>query len=200
MSPRHTVTIWIDQLRAGDSTAAQRLWETYFQRMVELARRKLEGAKKGAADEEDVALSAFKSFCLGARNGKFTQLLDRANLWPLLVAITVNKSVDLIKHESRKKRGGGNSPKQATPMTPVQLSELISDEPTPEFALEVSEQLERLLARLSATGDSDLARVALLKMEGASNSEIAVELGCVRRTVERKLQLIERLWAKDVEE
>ena len=64
MSPRNTVTLWIDQLKAGDAQAAQRLWETYFQRMVELARRKLEGAKKGAADEEDVALSAFKSFAL----------------------------------------------------------------------------------------------------------------------------------------
>ncbi len=199
MSIHKTVTIWIDQLKAGDSVAAQRLWETYFQRMVELARRKLEGAKRGAADEEDVALSAFKSFCMGARSGKFTQLLDRANLWPLLVAITVNKSVDLIKHENRKKRGGSGSPTADPSFTPMQLSEIISDEPTPEFALEVSEQLERLLGRLAATGDPDLAKIALLKMEGHSNTEIATELGCVRRTVERKLQLVERLWAKDVE-
>lgn len=209
-SPRNTVTVWIEQLKAGDAQAAQELWETYFQRMVELARQKLEGARRAAADEEDVALSAFKSFCLGARSGKFTQLIDRSNLWPLLVAITVNKSVDLIKHENRKKRGGtGHTPPAPQPGEParppellrpqqVQLAELISHEPTPHFAAELSEQLERLLARLEETGDSRLGQIALLKMEGYSNSEIAESLGCVRRTIERKLHLIERLWAKDV--
>ncbi|MCA9205898.1 MAG: hypothetical protein KDA59_22745, partial [Planctomycetales bacterium] len=72
MSPHDTVAVWIEQLKAGDSQAAQKLWEAYFQQMVDLARRKLEGARRGVADEEDVALSAFKSFCLAARNGKFT--------------------------------------------------------------------------------------------------------------------------------
>jgi DNA-directed RNA polymerase specialized sigma24 family protein len=171
--------------------------------MVELARHKLEGAKRAAADEEDVALSAFKSFCLGAQNGKFTRLEDRTNLWPLLVAITVNKSIDLIKHENRRKRGGsGRAEEDRVPsaeLLPAQLSEIISNEPTPEFVAEVADQVDVLLRRLDATGDEDLSRIALRKMEGFSNTEISAEIGCVRRTVERKLQLIERLWAKDAE-
>ncbi|MCA9018102.1 MAG: hypothetical protein KDA77_22460, partial [Planctomycetaceae bacterium] len=100
-----TVTQWIDQLKTGDAQAAQRLWESYFQEMVEVARRKLRGAPRTMADEEDVALSAFKSFCLGAQNGRFSQITDRQNLWPLLVAITSHKSVDLIRNENRQKRG-----------------------------------------------------------------------------------------------
>ncbi|MCA9223109.1 MAG: ECF-type sigma factor [Pirellulaceae bacterium] len=201
MSPHDTVAVWIEQLKAGDSQAAQKLWEAYFQQMVDLARRKLEGARRGVADEEDVALSAFKSFCLAARNGKFTQLVDRANLWPLLMAITANKSVDLIRHENRQKRGGAGADSDAS-QPPAQLmatplSDIISHDPTPEFAAQLAEQFDMLLARLDATGDADLRTIAVLKMEGHGNAEIAKRLGCVRRTIERKLQLIERLWGKD---
>lgn len=203
MTPAESVTLWIDQLKAGDAAAAQHLWETYFRRMVELAHRKLEGAPRGAADEEDIALSAFKSFCIRARDGQFTQLLDTDNLWPLLMAITANKSVDYLRLRNRRKRGGTGRPADASegPASPraVSLSDLISREPSPEFAAELSDHLERLLARLDATGDADLRAIALLKLEGYGNGEVAERLGCARRTVERKLQLIARLWGKDVE-
>lgn len=201
----HPVTLWIDQLKAGDSVAAQKLWEEYFERMVELARRKLNYVPRAVADEEDVALSAFNSFCQGARAGRFTQLLDRNNLWPLLMAITANKSVDLIRGENRQKRGGtgqadtndsaGSLPRPVA----VPLSGIISREPTPEFAAEMSDQLQRLLAQLEATGDHDLQRIALLKLDGFSTTEIAEQIGCVNRTVERKTQLIATLWGRDME-
>ena len=200
------VTLWIEQLKDGNSAAAQGLWEEYFQRMVELARRKLSDVPRAVADEEDVALSAFKSFCLGAREGRFTQLLDRENLWPLLMAITVHKSVDLIRGENRQKRGGtgqansdensSNTPSRAVA---VPLSDIISREPTPEFAVEMSDHLQRLLERLDATGDADLRRIALLKMDGFTTGEVADRIGCVNRTIERKMLLIERLWGKDME-
>lgn len=199
------VTLWIDQLKAGNSVAAQMLWEVYFQRMVELARRKLSDVPRAVADEEDVALSAFKSFCLGAREGRFTQLLDRDNLWPLLMAITAHKSVDLIRGENRQKRGGtGQAAVDGAPDSPVRpvavpLSEIISREPTPEFAAEMSDQLQRLLARLDVTGDPDLRRIALLKLDGYSTGEIAARIGCVGRTVERKTLLIAKLWGKEIE-
>jgi DNA-directed RNA polymerase specialized sigma24 family protein len=198
MTPAESVTLWIDQLKAGDAVAAQRLWEAYFQRMVDLARRKLEGAARAAADEEDVALSAFKSFCQQARQGRFTQLLDQDNLWPLLMAITAHKSVDLIRRENRQKRGGSGQADKPAPLA-VSLSDVISREPTPEFTAELSDRLERLLSRLDGSGDGDLRQIALLKLEGYSNGEVAQRLDCVVRTVERKLQLIARLWARDGE-
>jgi serine/threonine-protein kinase len=69
MTSTGSVTHWISQLRAGEAAAAQKLWEGYFRRMVELARLKLQGLPRRAADEEDVALSAFHSFCQGASAG-----------------------------------------------------------------------------------------------------------------------------------
>src|SRR5207249_6675395 len=61
-----SVSAWIDRLKDGDPAAAQPLWERYFGRLVGLARDRLRGAARRAADEEDVALSAFDSFCRGA--------------------------------------------------------------------------------------------------------------------------------------
>lgn len=201
-SIEETVTQWIDQLKTGDAQAAQKLWESYFLEMVGVARRKLRGAPRGMADEEDVALSAFKSFCLGAQNGRFSQVTDRENLWPLLVAITSHKSVDLIRNENRQKRGGtgksgSDSERKKQTSIAVNFEEIIQQEPSPEFAVQLAEELERLLNLLDKTGDSALRQVALGKMEGETTTEIAQDLGCARRTVERKLQLITRLWQED---
>ena len=193
-----SVTQWIQQLREGNASAAQRLWERYFQQMVMLARKRLEGAAKAVADEEDVALSAFRSFCTGAKDGRFPQLLDSDSLWPLLMAITANKSVDLIRRNNRLKRGGGAGAQSgAADDSSNLLSDIISREPTPEFAAELTDQLHRLLQTLNATGDSDLCRIALLKMDGHSNQDAAELIGCSRRSIERKLVLIASVWEKD---
>jgi hypothetical protein len=66
MASEGSVTHWLGQLQAGDPAAAQQMWQRYFPRLVELARQKLRVALRRAADEEDVALSAFDSFCRGA--------------------------------------------------------------------------------------------------------------------------------------
>jgi DNA-directed RNA polymerase specialized sigma24 family protein len=41
----------------------------------------------------------------------------------------------------------------------------------------------------------DLERIAMWKLDGLTNSEIAERLGCVTRTVERRLDLIRKVWA-----
>ena len=85
MESDESVTFWIGKLRAGDPGAARQLWDRYYRNMVELARRKLSGASLQWADEEDVALSAFKSFCHGAANGRFPNAITSDNLWQLLL-------------------------------------------------------------------------------------------------------------------
>src|SRR5271157_3764998 len=107
MDSSRGVTHWIGQLRAGDPVAAQQLWEGYFRRLVGLARGKLRGTSRRAADEEDVALSAFDSFCRGVEGGRFPQLKDRDGLWALLVLMTVRKAADLANYNRRERRGSG---------------------------------------------------------------------------------------------
>lgn len=203
---QESITAWIQQLKSGDAEAAQRLWENYFSRMVELARRKLSGTSRTVADEEDVALSAFNSFCLRAREGLFTSLTDRENLWPLLMVMTQNKSVDLIRHQNRRRRGGtgdasADADSHRRPVNEMadQLSDLLSREPNPEFAALMADELQQQLLQLDSTGDPDLRKIAILKLEGCSTPEIATSIGCVRRSVERKLQVISAIWTANLE-
>src|SRR5437868_6100048 len=102
-----SVTRWIGGLKEGDPEAARRLWQRYFDDLVRLARARLRDAPRGAADEEDAALSAFDSLCRGAAAVRFPRLDDREDLWRVLVTITARKAADLIQHERRRKRGGG---------------------------------------------------------------------------------------------
>ena len=67
MAKPGSITAWIHQFKEGDRAAMQHLWERYFERLVTLARDKLQGLPRHLADEEDVALSALKSFW-GGRN------------------------------------------------------------------------------------------------------------------------------------
>jgi RNA polymerase sigma factor (sigma-70 family) len=195
-----SVTTWIAQLKAGNHAAAQRLWERYFARMVQLARHRLRGEARRAADEEDAALSAFVSLCDGASRGRFPQLQDRDNLWQLLVVLTARKALNLRKYERRQKRGGGAVRDEAalgdgdSQAEEPGIEEFLGREPTPEIAAQAAEECRRLLDRL---GDDDLRTVALWRMEGYTLEEIAAKLGCVPRTVQRKLQAIRDLWCQE---
>jgi DNA-directed RNA polymerase specialized sigma24 family protein len=197
MSSSGSVSIWIAELKNGDSLAAQRLWEGYFPRLVGLARKKLRAMPRRVTDEEDVALSAFDSFCRGANQGRFPRVTGRDDLWPLLVTITARKALQALRHQGRQKRGGGavrgDSALQGAPGREDEnmLEQVVGSEPTPEFAAQMAEECQRLLGQLSA---GDLREVAVWKMEGYSNEEIATKLGCVPRTIERKVALIRTLW------
>jgi DNA-directed RNA polymerase specialized sigma24 family protein len=193
MSDARSVTFLIGQLKAGDGQAVQQLWERYYGRLVGLARMKLRGAQRRIADEEDVALSAFDSFCRGAENNRFPRLGDRDDLWQLLMVVTIRKAIDLRQHEARKKRGGGAAPVGGNSQSDA-LDQVEGREPSPEFAAQVADECQRLLTRLD---DPELRQIAVWKMEGYTNEEIASRMSCVERTVERKLKLIRVLaWSQ----
>jgi DNA-directed RNA polymerase specialized sigma24 family protein len=195
MSALGSITLWIKQLGAGDDAAAQKLWERYFQQLVELARGRLQGTRRAGADEEDVALSAFDSFCRGVRDGRFPRLLDRDHLWQLFMVITVRKAVNLAHRERCQKRGGGKV-QYASVVPAEELAAVLGREPTPELAAQVAEECQRLLGMLD---EPQLRQVALWKLEGYSNEEIAAKLGRSLPTVERKLRRIRELWADQIE-
>jgi DNA-directed RNA polymerase specialized sigma24 family protein len=93
-----------------------------------------------------------------------------------------------VRDGGRLKRGGPGSCRG------VDLERVAGADPGPEFVVEMAEECCRLLARLD---DETLRSLVVWKMEGYTNEEIASKLGCVTRTIERKLRLIREIWENE---
>lgn len=192
-----SVSIWLQELRSGNTLAAQELWERYFARLLVVARDKLRGVSRRATDEEDVALSAFHSFCAGVAQSRFPRLDNRDDLWQVLVMLTARKAFQERRRQQTLKRGGlvTDQGKRLTANTPTpvdwDLDEVVGAEPNPEFVAMMAEQFTCLLDILP---EEILRQVARLRLENYTNSEIAERLNCSERTVERKLSLIRGYW------
>ena len=199
-----TVTDYLCRLKDGDRAGVRKLWESYFPRLVKLARGKLRGTPRKLADEEDVALHAFDSFCRAAEAGRFPRLDDREDLWQVLVTVTLRKAIDLIDYQARARRDWRlETPQANMPAGDISgegsaIVNLIHDpEPDPRFAAELADQFEELLRGLA---DEELRRIAVMKMEGYANQEIADDIGKALPTVERRLRRIRNLWKKELPE
>jgi DNA-directed RNA polymerase specialized sigma24 family protein len=190
MSSIGSVTRWIEQLKAGDRAAVQPLWDRYFRRLVGLARNRLRGLPRREADESDVALNAFYDFCRVAEQGGFLRLDDRDDLWQLLAMITARKATNLAKYLGRMERDW-----KRTEGLEEEAREALARDPDPAEAAALAEQTGRLLALLD---EGQMRDIALHKLEGHTNSDIAKKVGCSLSNVERKLPIIRKRWEREL--
>jgi len=200
---RQSVTVWLEQLKSGDSAAAGQLWQRYLDRLIHLAHRKLGDRPLRVADEEDVVLSAFHAFLQGVEQQRFARLDDRDDLWQVLVMLTERKAIALMRREGAAKRGSGQVRGESvfeavagTSSPAPGIGQLAGCQPTARFAAEIAEQLEHRLASLE---DDQLRQVVLAKLEGYTNQEIAKQLGTNLRAVERQLRLIRQTWQQELD-
>ncbi len=198
-SASESVSEWIRNLKAGDAAASHELWNRYFEKLVTLAKAKMRNQPRRVADEEDVALSVFKSLCRGAEMGRFTELSERDDLWALLLTMTKRKVSNHVRRETTQKRGGGAVRGESVFWSPDAawgIDQIVDDEPSPEFLTGLGEEHDRLMDML---GDEKLRLIAVLRMEGHTNEEIAEKLNVTSRTIRRKLDLIREKWAKELD-
>jgi DNA-directed RNA polymerase specialized sigma24 family protein len=172
MTSPPSVTTWLGRLQAGDPDGAEALWRRYFARLVELASQHLARHVRRAADAQDVALSAFASFCAGAAGARFPQLLDRRDLWRLLLTLTLRHARNLARHETRQVRDGGRTvaATDLLGLPEADLDRLAGDAPDSALAAEVADQLRHLLELLPA---GELRCVAQDLLAGYTAVEIA---------------------------
>jgi len=153
---------------------------------------------RGREDEEDVLQSMYKSFCLRQRRGDF-DLSNRDELWKRLVQITLRKARNtanrhlLAKRDVRRDVSGSAAPVDDLDDPTALLNQLDIDDPTPAEAALLNEALEQ---RFQALRGPELRVIAQKKLEGFTNQEIAAELQCTVRTVERKLERICTYWGR----
>jgi len=215
--PSDDFSQWLSDIAKWDNEAARKLWDSYYGRMVRLARRKLEGfgVSRGDYNEEDVASDAMLVFYRGMKKRQYPDLHHRDNLRQLLFRITALKANDRRKRCSAQKRGGGwiqvheeSSPKKQLNYATIAalglevqfddkqsgLSELLHRRQLiPE---QVASYNEDFIRRLKQLPDDSHRLIMLMIMARFSVQEIADGLGCVRQTVYNKLKTI---WNKKLD-
>ena len=194
----NSVTLWIRAFERHDDSAAQALFDKYFERLVALARRKMSKTSRRVIDEEDVAITAFHELLACIRSGSVPQVKDRKHLWRLLVKITEHRAFDAIRKLNSQRRGAGRVRGESVFVGSsanrqhAGIAEIPDEQPSPEFADCMAEEYQHLMARLE---DDGLRKIAGLVMAGYSTAEIAEKINRTQRTVQRRIKMIQQVWS-----
>ena len=184
----------ISAILRGDSTVTTQFVDEYFPVLIQIAKKSLFGIDLRVVNEEDIVQSAFRRFFNRAQDNQFTEIKTNGELVALLKKITRDRAIDLIRHQRTLKNGRGKVKGESGLI--ARFGEKGSGEVEDTrgaMALEEALNLE-FESLLNQLEDSELQRIALLRFEGYGNKEIADELDCSLRSVERRLQLIRRIW------
>ena len=186
-----TSFVLLERYHRGDDAAAEELFSRYFRRLTSLARARLSPRLARRTDPEDVVLSVYRSFFIGAREGRFT--LNRGgDLWRLLASITKHKLLRQARFHGADRRSVDRESALDDAGTGPDF--LDARGPTPEDAVALTDELERLFLGLDALGK----RVLELRLQGELLSEIADETGRSERTVRRTLDRIRVILAEQL--
>jgi hypothetical protein len=93
-----------------------------------------------------VALSTINSVCRRAAEGRFPRLHDRHDLWRILATVTSRKGAEVYRYNGQSTYDD-DIPEQ-----------VISREPSPELAVQVSDEVRRLLEALPNDGYRTIAQ------------------------------------------
>ncbi len=189
----HSVTLMIQQLKDDPSEAAGAIWQRFFTRLLPLARARLRGLADQSVDEEDLLVSVFDRFFVAASEDRFARLHDRDDLWQILLMLTDHQVAEQYRRSHAQKRGGGKvaSLDGATAGQPADWRSLAEVELPPEYVVAFNDNMQHALAKLD---EEKTRNVALLKLEGYENREIARQLGISLSSVERKLRVVREKW------
>jgi DNA-directed RNA polymerase specialized sigma24 family protein len=182
-----SVSTWIRLLKDGDEAALSRLHARYWPDLVGLARRRLTGVPRRAADEEDVAQEAFQCLYRGLKSGRWPHLVNRHHLLALLTVIVTRRAANLRKHEMAV----GGQPREEGALG------LLADDtghPPDEQAL-LNDCYRHYVGGLP----DDLRAIAEMFLAGFSQEKIAGHIGCTERTVQRKIDRIRKRWKRMAE-
>lgn len=184
-SPVHLVERW----RQGDEAAAQALFELYVARLVAVVGDRLSSRFVRHVDPDDVVQSAFRSFFVGARDGRFDFQRD-GDLWRLLVAVALNKLRMSVRRYSTQKRAAERE--ETVPSLDslcAEHAEVFAREPTPVEAVALADEVETLMSRLSERE----RQILEMRLQGHNLEEIALETGRSERTVRRVIDKVREL-------
>jgi RNA polymerase sigma factor (sigma-70 family) len=194
-----SVSIWIHRLKAGEETALAELHKRYWHFLVSIARRKLGNSPRMARDEEDVAQQAFWGFYTSLKAGRLPRLNNRQELLALLTHIVACQASNQVRNETAtERRGQGHVLDEASLKmhsdsgSNRHLQNFAGDELPPDDQALLKDCYEYYVLSLPM----ELQNIAERHLAGWTHKQIAQEIDCAERTVERKLALIYARWQR----
>jgi RNA polymerase sigma-70 factor (ECF subfamily) len=193
-----SVTRYAFELHSPDAArreeAARQLWLRFAARLRGVVRHRIDPRLLRRASEDDVLQSLFASFFTAAQRADGPPR-SRADLWRLLVRITLRKVANIADRHFAARRDVRRErcPVEARPDESGSALPEIEDAGwiCPRDDALAREEFDRLRALIP----DDLRLVFDLRLEGYTNAEIAQQINRVERTVELKLRAIRGLLA-----
>ena len=184
-----SVSRYIKELKEGSAQAEDALFGQYLTELTNLAianMKHLFGERSAALDPEIAAQSALRSMLQRIKGGKEEQLSDRNQLLGFLVSKLRHKIIDQWRTESAKKRSEG-----LVKADSEVIAQARSPRPSPEDAVRLQ---ELLIHAMSILPNDDVRHIAILELEGYTDTEIGTLTGRSIRGVQLKLRLIRAIW------
>jgi RNA polymerase sigma-70 factor (ECF subfamily) len=171
-APGDLVARW----RSGDQDAANELFQRYASRLIGLARSRISAKLAPRIDPEDVVQSAYRSFFLDTRDGRF-DVQNGGDLWQLLVTITLHKLQRQVQRLTAQKRAVSREQTFGSEdsLHGIQ-AQVFREEPSPLDAVALVDEVEGLMRQL----------------EPEQRRYLELRLGCTERTVRRNLEQIKQ--------
>ena len=172
------------RLRAGDQAAAATLFNRFTNRLIGLARLRLDARLRQKVDPEDVLQSVWKSFFLRHAEGQFA-LDNWDNLWSLLTVITGART----RPWRDRFRAAGRDVAREAAAGPAESGlswEALARDPTPAEVLMLTETVEHLMGGVN---EAD-REIVSLSLQGYTVAEIVEQTGRAQRSVYRVLEQV----------
>jgi DNA-directed RNA polymerase specialized sigma24 family protein len=191
-----SVTALIGNLCAGSPGAFRQIFDLFFRAHVARLERRIGGACPDLESPEDVALSVFHRLweVVAAKSPLAAGLSDRRGLLRILSVLTKQKMREVHRFEHRQRRDSQRTRREADVPSRDDTCSAVRDAVAPgrpaDWDVAFLDLLTHLLGQLSERQQA----VALRKLDGLSSLEIAAELRCSERTIERQLSEIRDRW------
>jgi RNA polymerase sigma-70 factor (ECF subfamily) len=174
------------RLQAGDEAAAAEVFHRFAERLIALARSRLDHLLRTKVDPEDVMQSVYRSFFRRQHQAGY-EFTGWDGLWGLLTIITLRKCGHCAEYFHAGRR---DIRREASPRTPDYAADLNSSalarDPTPSHAARLAETVEQVMRELGSRERDIVA----LSLQGLDTVQISAEVGRTERTVQRVLKRV----------
>ena len=177
-----SITKWINEHREGNPSAAEQIWNHYFEALARIGDRHLFDIP--VSNGEDAALEAMNEVLTVRADGKsiLDQVKDRGDLTPILVKKTQSRAIDLLRHYYAKKRHPGEL------VSLDQIGQIALDrareEASPELAAMVREEVDDWVQKLTSARRD----VVEYLLDGFNLTQIADRMGTTEREIDQQLR------------